>query len=244
MPIFGYQLPSFIRFGVALIWLVWGANLYNFMDGSDGLAALQGILAGGGIYLVATLQSGEPVLGLLPLAIGVACLGFLAYNFPPARIFMGDTGSIYLGFVFAALALVHGFALENAFWLWLILLAGFVADATTTLMVRIAQGDNYYEAHRSHIYQLYIRHLENRSLAQGRDREWARSHAHRALLFAFSLIFCLWQLPLATLVAKGVLPGFGGFLLAYIPMVLGAFMLGAGGHRPFPYGSSRKKHSR
>lgn len=139
---------------LALATIVWATNFYNFMDGIDGLAAGETASVG----LVATLlldRAGSPLAGLA-LLTAAAAAGFLAWNWPPARVFMGDVGSGFLGFMFAALALASENAGELPALVWLILLGVFFADATITLVRRMARGDQWYAAHRTHAYQRMV----------------------------------------------------------------------------------------
>ena len=136
---------------LAILGIVWGTNLYNFMDGIDGLAAVEAVVVGtAGALLLASRQS---ALGLLGLVLAAAAAGFLVWNWPPAQLFMGDVGSGFLGFSLAAI----GVAGENAgampALLWILLLGPFFADATITLLRRMRRGERWYAAHRSHAYQ-------------------------------------------------------------------------------------------
>jgi Fuc2NAc and GlcNAc transferase len=127
-------------------------NLYNFMDGIDGLAGGQAVLVG----LVAAAVSwnaGVPSLAAIALLIAAAAAGFLAWNWAPAKIFLGDVGSGFLGFVFAVIALASELRGTTPLLLWLLLLGVFVFDATLTLTRRVFHGDRWYDAHRSHAYQ-------------------------------------------------------------------------------------------
>jgi len=139
-----------------LFGLAWMINLYNFMDGTDGLAATQALAAavfGGLLFFL----NGAPGEAWLCLVLAAACAGFLRWNRPPAKIFMGDTGSCTLGFILGVLAVIgenNGAAPVLA---WLILLALFVCDATLTLLRRVISGEKWYIAHRSHAYQLLVR---------------------------------------------------------------------------------------
>lgn len=144
--------------GSALAWLgtVWSINLYNFMDGIDGLAAGEGVLVSlAGALLLAWTGSRE--LSLFCWVLATAVSGFLAWNWHPAKIFMGDVGSGLLGFVFATLAL----ASENQGFVpvlvWIMLLGVFAIDSTATLLRRIIQKEKWYAPHRSHAYQLAVR---------------------------------------------------------------------------------------
>jgi UDP-N-acetylmuramyl pentapeptide phosphotransferase/UDP-N-acetylglucosamine-1-phosphate transferase len=143
------------------VWLVgalaiaWSANLYNFMDGSDGLAGGMAVI-GFGACAIAAFQAGQPSLATLSLAIASASAGFLAHNFPPARVFMGDAGSIPLGFLAAAIGLL-GIGVDA----WtpafpLLVFSAFAVDATVTLLRRLAAREAVWRAHRSHYYQRLV----------------------------------------------------------------------------------------
>jgi len=136
---------------LAVLGIVWLTNLYNFMDGIDGIAAAEAIVVGfGGALLVAGVS---PPLALVSAIVAAAAGGFLVWNLPPARLFMGDVGSGFLGFLFGGLALASERARALPAVLWLVLLGPFFVDATVTLLRRLARGDRWYEAHRSHAYQ-------------------------------------------------------------------------------------------
>ena len=140
---------------IAVIGIVWMINLYNFMDGIDGIAGTEAvsvlIIAGILVYM-----SGNMELACLCGFLAVSVAGFLVWNWPPARIFMGDVGSGFLGFVFACLAIFSENAGAVPLIIWILLLGVFVIDATSTLIMRLCQGKKWYEAHRSHVYQLAV----------------------------------------------------------------------------------------
>src|SRR5207253_4103825 len=136
---------------LALIYLVWMLNLYNFMDGIDGLASAEAISVCLGICLVYWL-GGNTNLMWAPLILAGAVAGFLCWNFPPAKIFMGDAGSGFLGIVLGGLVLHAAWEKPELLWSWLILLGVFIVDATWTLVRRLVRGDKVYQAHRSHGY--------------------------------------------------------------------------------------------
>jgi Fuc2NAc and GlcNAc transferase len=137
--------------GLALVGIVWSVNLYNFMDGVDGIAGGQGVIAAGlGALLLVPAQPG---LGLLAAALSGACLGFLVWNWSPARIFMGDVGSGLLGFLFAALALLSERNGGPTLLVWAFFGGVFIFDATVTLLRRAMRGERWWAAHRSHAYQ-------------------------------------------------------------------------------------------
>ena len=141
---------------VAVVSLVWMANLYNFMDGSDGMAGGMAVF-GFGAYSAAAWLGGDVSLSLLAAAIAAASLGFLRFNFPPARLFMGDVGSVPLGFAAGALG-YQGWML--ALWPWwfpLLVFSPFIMDATVTLLCRSLRGERVSQAHREHYYQRLVR---------------------------------------------------------------------------------------
>jgi Fuc2NAc and GlcNAc transferase len=137
---------------LAVVGLVWLTNLYNFMDGIDGLAASEAVGVGlvGGVLLAAAGATG---LSLVALALAAAAGGFLVFNWPPAKIFMGDVGSGLLGYAFGVLAMASERAGAVPLAVWMMLLAVFIVDATATLVRRIVKGERWFEAHRSHAYQ-------------------------------------------------------------------------------------------
>lgn len=128
--------------------IVWSINLYNFMDGIDGLAAGQAVVAAG----VGAVLLGTGLAVACALVAGVS-LGFLWWNWAPARIFMGDVGSGLLGFLFAALALLSDRDGGPDALTWLMLGGVFLVDATATLLRRMLRGERWYAAHRNHAYQ-------------------------------------------------------------------------------------------
>jgi len=139
-----------------LLFIVWMTNLYNFMDGSDGLAGGMALL-GFSFYGIAGLLSGNEAFAMLNFSIAAAALGFLFHNFPPARVFMGDSGSIPLGFLAAAFG-VWGWQLSYwPFWFPLLVFSPFVADATVTLLKRTRRGKKITQAHRGHYYQRLVK---------------------------------------------------------------------------------------
>src|SRR2546427_3413366 len=140
---------------VTIIWIVGLVNVYNFMDGLDGLAAGVAVIIAGWLA-TAFFLNGAQALGTVAFLVGASVAGFLIFNFPPARIFMGDSGSAFLGFQFAILAVlgsgdeaVHGLP----FLFFPLLFGAFLADTAVTLMWRMMRGETWYKAHRVHYYQ-------------------------------------------------------------------------------------------
>ncbi len=138
--------------GIAVVWLI---NLHNFMDGADGLAAMQGVWSGLA-YALIMWTSGLEALASFALAMAGGFAGFLFWNRPRARIFMGDVGSLVLGGGVAMLALAGAVSGAASVWLSLILTSVFVVDATATLARRVVRGEQWYTAHRQHAYQRLI----------------------------------------------------------------------------------------
>ncbi|HEX3536888.1 MAG TPA: glycosyltransferase family 4 protein [Stellaceae bacterium] len=142
----GWLPPVLDDAAVALVWL-WFVNLFNFMDGIDGIAGAETATVGLGLVLIAP----APETALLAAAIVGAAIGFLVWNWAPARIFLGDVGSVPLGFLLGFLLLD---AAARGAWLpALILPAYFLADATLTLLRRLSRRERVWEAHREHFYQ-------------------------------------------------------------------------------------------
>jgi Fuc2NAc and GlcNAc transferase len=186
-------------FGVLMI--VWLLNLYNFMDGIDGIAGIEAVtvsLSGAVLALVV----GYPEGSFICLLLAAANAGFLVWNLPPAKIFMGDAGSGFLGLVFGVLIVDAAHHSPELLWSWLILLGAFIVDATVTLLRRLLRGEPVYQAHRTHAYQHAARALG----------------AHGYVTLAFGTINLLWLLPIAFAVAKGWLPGEWGVAVAWAPL--------------------------
>jgi Fuc2NAc and GlcNAc transferase len=208
LPVFP-TLPPVVAATLLVLGVTWSLNLFNFMDGIDGIAGSQAaFVSAASAGLLATLQDPAPPLIALPLATAGACLGFLAWNWPPARIFMGDVGSGFLGFWLAAVALALHQAGVLSIWASAILGSAFIADATVTLLRRAIRRERWHEAHRSHAYQHLARRLGS----------------HRAVTMLLWAVDLGIALPLATaavlvpriapLLAAAALAGFG--LLALV----------------------------
>lgn len=138
-----------------ILFCVWMTNLYNFMDGMDGLAGGMAVFGFGTLGFLGHL-AGDDSFAMLNWVIATAAAGFLLWNFPPARIFMGDTGSATLGFLAAALSLKADIDGLFPLWLSLLVFAPFVVDATVTIIRRLLKGERIWEAHRSHYYQRLV----------------------------------------------------------------------------------------
>jgi Fuc2NAc and GlcNAc transferase len=197
-------------FGV--VGIIWVLNLFNFMDGIDGIAGAECAficLAGGGLMLAGP---GDPGLAGVCLALAAACLGFLVWNWAPARIFMGDVGSGFTGYLIAVLAVAAAILDPAALLIWLILGGAFFVDATVTLIRRLSRREKLHVAHRSHLYQRL-------------SRAWG-SHAKVSL--AYTALNVCWLLPWA--LAARLNPTLAGWiaLVALVPLLLVAVWMGAG----------------
>lgn len=136
----------------AVIWLI---NLHNFMDGADGLAASQGVWSGLGFGAL-FLSAGRAQEAGLAFLLSAVCLGFLCWNRPVARIFMGDSGSLLLGGLIAWLAVVGAATGAVSIWSSLVICSVFATDATATLVLRLSRAERWYTPHRQHAYQRLI----------------------------------------------------------------------------------------
>ncbi|MAF94184.1 MAG: glycosyl transferase [Rhodospirillaceae bacterium] len=154
-PFFGGLLPGALDgLAAGLLWL-WFINLFNFMDGIDGLAGVETAALGLGIALVAAVAGMSPAFVIYGLALLAGALGFLWWNWHPARIFLGDVGSVPLGFLIGWLLLVLA---KNGHWqAALILPLYFLADTTITLVRRALRGEKVWRAHREHFYQQAVK---------------------------------------------------------------------------------------
>ncbi len=145
--------------GVTLLWIVGLTNVYNFMDGIDGIAGIQGVVAGLG-WAVAGLVLEAPMTALLGALLVGGCGGFLVHNWSPAKIFMGDVGSAFLGFLFAVVPLVAGREAPEVAARWPLFAAlavgPFLGDGILTFARRARKGEKVWEAHRSHLYQRLV----------------------------------------------------------------------------------------
>jgi len=213
LPLLGMNVPLGLAGPLlAFLFITWMVNLFNFMDGIDGLAGLEALTVGASGTLLWYLFGDSSHEWLAGVLFSASLTGFLLWNFPPAKIFMGDAGSGFIGFVIAALALWSCRTAPVLVWSWAILSGCFIVDATTTLIRRVRRGERFHEAHRSHAYQYASR----------------RFGAHRPVTIAVGMINFLWLFPVAALVAGGWLDGLLGIILAYAPLIWLAFHFRAG----------------
>jgi UDP-N-acetylmuramyl pentapeptide phosphotransferase/UDP-N-acetylglucosamine-1-phosphate transferase len=153
LPGFACILPTWIAISLTILFTVWMINLYNFMDGMDGFAGGMAVI---GFATLAWLGRADAGFAAVCLTVAAASAGFLIHNFPPAKIFLGDTGSTTLGFLAAACSLWGSKAGLFPLWTALLIFSPFSVDATVTLLRRLWRGEKIWEAHRSHYYQRLV----------------------------------------------------------------------------------------
>lgn len=205
----GYWAWGWMAVPLSWVGVIWCINLFNFMDGIDGLAAVQAVCLALGAQLVLLVIGGG--CSLLLLGWALASAGYLRWNWPPAKIFMGDVGSGYLGFLVAAFLMLTAADGLNA-WVWFILFAVFLVDANCTLIVRWRRREKLSDAHRNHAYQKASR----------------RHGGHRPVTIAVLLINVFWLWPLAAAAGRYPAWGAGLALLALLPLLLLAARYRAG----------------
>lgn len=207
----GYWLyiPFLVFF---VLFFVWNINLYNFMDGINGIASVQSasvFLSGSLLMYILGMDLGIVVSSAV---IGLSSLGFIFWNFPFAKIFMGDVGSGFLGYLISAFSFYSGIENPVSFWCWLVMSGAFTVDATITLIRRVLRGEKAFVAHRLHAYQYASR----------------KFNSHTLVTLSVLFINLFWLLPVALFVANEIISGPVGVALAYMPLVYLAYTLKAG----------------
>jgi len=214
----GEHLIAFGAGGVVLgtFGIVWVLNLFNFMDGIDGIAASEATFIAWSAALLAPGSPASSGAAAAAVVFGAACLGFLRWNWPTARIFMGDVGSGYAGYVIAVLAVAAGRDDPIALPVWLTLGGVFFADATVTLIRRLLRGERIYMAHRSHAYQWL-------------SRRWG---SHQRVTLAVIGLNVLWLLPCAGLERRFPRSAVAIAVVALLAVATLALASGAGRREP------------
>jgi len=202
---------GWLGYPLGALLLVWLLNLFNFMDGTDGLAASEAVFVSAA--LAGYLYFLDKDLFSIALNLMAAALGFLLWNWPKAKIFMGDVGSGWIGLALGVLILLAAQQAAVLLYCGLILLGIFVVDATYTLLYRVGSGQKWYEAHCSHGYQ-----------------RAAKRYGHLAVLLASWAINLCWLLPISLLVFKHPHYALVGLGLAYLPLLYLAYRFKAGQH--------------
>lgn len=181
IPFFGEAGLEWFGSVILFFWIVWLINAYNFMDGIDGIAGIQAVTAGIGWFLV-SFGFGAPATGFYGGVLAASCLGFLVFNWQPAKIFMGDVGSAFLGYTFAVLPLMArneaGRELPLIFAVAVLLVWLFVFDTLITVFIRILKKEKIWKAHREHLYQKLV----------------IRGYSHRAVTIIYGIISMLFIL--------------------------------------------------
>jgi Fuc2NAc and GlcNAc transferase len=213
------ELPlanSTIDFGLAgdiaaVVYLVWTLNLFNFMDGIDLITGVQTVTTSAGVAIL-LLISTESDLWKVFVVLTASIMGFLFFNLPPAKIFLGDVGSGFIGFTTAVVSLIVAKDEPLVAWAMIILLGVFVTDATITLLRRLMSRERVYVAHRTHAYQHLSKKLNH----------------HLPVSLGVGAINLLFLLPIAWLVAESKIIPIFGLLIAYTPLAIVAALLNAG----------------
>lgn len=210
---FSKELPflEYLAYVVAAFAIVWSTNLFNFMDGINGLAGFEALFVSLGAAIILYI-SGEQFHSASLLVLSFSTLGFLIFNFPRARIFMGDVGSAFLGFTMAIYAI--GSSSEDIIspWSWVILYGYFVVDSTITLITRMFTGQKWLRAHNLHAYQKWSRKLGSHS---------------KVTLFILG-VNVVWLFPMAWLATRFYDYSFVIAIAALIPIALGVTASKAG----------------
>lgn len=215
LPWIGQFDLAWLGYTLGGLFLVWSINLFNFMDGIDGIATTEAIFVAAA--LAGFMWGIDPHLSLLVLCFAVICAGFLVWNWPPAKIFMGDVGSGFIGFMLGVLIVLCSHIQSIFGFIGLILFAVFVVDASVTLLWRFLSGQRWYEAHCSHAYQLVA-------------KQYTR-HGHLRVVIGVMVINLGYLLPLAWLAFNQPDYAWIWLMIAYIPLIGLALRLKAG-HPP------------
>ena len=196
-----FSLKDMGLLAVTAVAMVWMMNLYNFMDGSNGMAGFQGVFAG--MTMAVFFQmGGQHTMALVAVVVAAACAGFLPLNFPQARVFMGDVASVPLGFIFASLTVFGVVTGSLNLPAAILIMSVFIVDATLTLLSRVFRGERWYTAHAQHVYQ--------RLIAQG----WT----HRQVVLIYQAVNVIVVLP--ALVLAEIYPQYASPLRAKIKSIL------------------------
>lgn len=218
VPFGTFMLSStFLLFPIAVLFLLWLVNLFNFMDGIDAIASVEAISVALIAALLLVVLASEYDLAKVLVLMACAVAGFLVLNWPPAKIFMGDVASGFLGFVLGLFAIKTSVQETMNVWVWLILLGLFFIDATVTIIKRIINREKFYQAHRQHAYQRIALYLQK---TKKRDLRTARKYAHQTVSLGVVGINFLWLAPFALL--AGLYPEWGIVyaFIALTPLVI------------------------
>ncbi|MBT7542867.1 MAG: hypothetical protein HN613_02265 [Gammaproteobacteria bacterium] len=207
-----YSQSSIIVIILSILLSVWLMNLYNFMDGIDGYASIECIFVSFAASLIIYLNNSESLIYLYLLGLGFSVTGFIIMNWHPARIFMGDTGSVAIGCIFAFFTIYTGNESVISIYTWLILLSVFISDSTYTLIVRIVTKTNVLKPHLTHGFHIVTR----------------KNKSQLFTLCSLFVINIVWVLPLALLSNIFINYHIIITFIAYLPLILYLINIGAG----------------
>lgn len=196
-----------------ILFIAWFINLYNFMDGCDGLATSIGMV-GAGLIAILSYMAGNYNLAILYVVLAYALAGFLIFNWNPAKVFMGDSGAYYLGYIFGALALVSKMYYDNSLYVHLIIFGLFIVDATWTLFRRALRREKLLQGHKLHGFQKLM----------------AKGWGHARVTALYVLITVLWLFPMAMFSTKVPEYSFLFLVGAYVPIFGFILYIKAGEH--------------
>lgn len=204
IPLFNFTLqeswPVYLLVTMAFLWFI---NLFNFMDGIDGLGATEVIFICTAVIII-TFADSTLEFRLLLLILLASVSGFLLLNFAPARIFMGDIGSNFLGYILGLAGLISTTMGITNIWVWSILAGVFIVDASSTLVSRMLTGETWYYAHRTHAYQLASAHY----------------NSHGKVVIGVTLLNCFWLLPIAWIAHYQPVWGLSLTVIAWLPLFI------------------------
>jgi len=224
-------VSDYIFFAFLVLAGAWWINLYNFMDGIDGIAAVEALCVLSMAIVISFFYDYSAqnfFVWQFMLLVAAAIAGFLMSNWPPAKVFMGDVGSTWVAFILLAVALL---SIEQGLLsssVWIILVANFVVDTTVTLLVRIARKEKWYSPHRNHLYQIMTIRWQAQLNTINSDENACRTMAHRKAICYLLLINFLWLAPLACLSLYFPALAFVIIAVAYLPLIIAVLWFGIG----------------
>jgi Fuc2NAc and GlcNAc transferase len=206
------QQASLMIILLSIVLSMWLMNLYNFMDGIDGYASIQCIFVSLSASIFAYINNPDNIMYLYIFGLGLASIGFLCRNIYPAKIFMGDTGSVSIGCIFAFFIFYSASESILSIYTWLILLSVFIVDSTYTLLVRIVTKKNIFKAHLTHAFHIVTR-------------------KNNSPITTNKILMCInifWVFPLAALSNIYTHYNFIVTIIVYLPLLFSLINIGAG----------------
>ena len=200
----------FVGWIVGLFCIVWIINAYNFIDGIDGMAISGAILILSSLILLVIISSRDIELLIIFSILLASCLGFLFFNWPKASIFMGDSGSIFLGYIFSALIIYSNILDKLSFYTWVVVFGYYLSDTVITSLIRLATVKKWYGTHRSHAYQNLARVIKS----------------HSKVTIGVIMFHIFWLLPLSLCTVLYPHYGIQACALALLPPVLWTIKFG------------------